>query len=212
MVGGVPETRGATTRQAILDAAVQRFGRDGYRATSVTAVARDARVGGTAAYTYFPTKEALFLAAVDEDVARVVEDTFGQMTALPHAPEWPGRTLAVAMESLGRHPLARRVLSGAEPEVADRVRHTPALDEARKALAQRIHAGQMAGLARADIEAEHLAGGLVGIMVSLLAAGVRLDDLSSTGAVAEKEHLRDILQTLHASVVPGTRSEGVENR
>lgn len=207
------ESRGATTRQAILDAAVQRFGRDGYRATSVLAVARDARVGGTATYTYFPTKEALFLAAVDEDVAGVVHDTFGQMKAEPHAPEWPGRTLLAAMESLGRHPLARRVLSGAEPEVAHRVRHTPALDEARKALAERIHAGQMAGLARSDIAAEQLAGGLVGIMLSLLAAGVRLDELGGgAGPTVEREHLRDIMRTLHASVVPGDRARRVEKK
>ncbi len=64
-----PETKGAQTRQAILDAAIARFGRDGFRATSVADIARDATVGGTVAYAYFPNKEALFLAAIDEDAA-----------------------------------------------------------------------------------------------------------------------------------------------
>ena len=41
------ETKGAQTRRAILSAAVARFGRDGYRATSVADIARDANVGGT---------------------------------------------------------------------------------------------------------------------------------------------------------------------
>ena len=62
-------TKGAQTRQAILEAAIARFGRDGYRATSVADIARDAGVGGTVAYAYFPDKEALFLAALDEDAA-----------------------------------------------------------------------------------------------------------------------------------------------
>ena len=58
-----PETKGAQTRRAILRAAIVRFGRDGFRATSVADIARDASVGGTVAYAYFPNKEALFFAA-----------------------------------------------------------------------------------------------------------------------------------------------------
>jgi AcrR family transcriptional regulator len=48
--GQPPETKGAQTRRAILEAAVTRFGRDGYRATSVADITRDAGVGGTVAY------------------------------------------------------------------------------------------------------------------------------------------------------------------
>src|SRR5260370_42443038 len=62
-------TKGERTRRALLDAAIARFGRDGYRGTSVAEIARDARLSGTAAYAYFPSKEALFVAAVDEDAA-----------------------------------------------------------------------------------------------------------------------------------------------
>ena len=36
-----PETKGAQTRRAILQAAIIRFGRDGFRATSVADIARD---------------------------------------------------------------------------------------------------------------------------------------------------------------------------
>src|SRR5947209_14628642 len=68
------QSKGEQTRQAILRAAIVRFGRDGYRATSVADIARDASVGGTVAYAYFPSKEALFLAAVDEDAAAVVHE------------------------------------------------------------------------------------------------------------------------------------------
>ena len=43
--------KGEQTRAAILDAAVQRFGRDGYRQTSIADIARDAGVGGSVAYS-----------------------------------------------------------------------------------------------------------------------------------------------------------------
>jgi AcrR family transcriptional regulator len=196
--------RGERTRAAVLQAAIERFGRDGYRSTSVLAIARDAGVGSTAAYSYFPTKEAWFLAAVDEDVAGVVEETFGGVSDEPHSPQWPGRTLAVAMASLGRHPLARRVLAGNEPEVAHRITGTPALAEARKSLAEQLRAEQEKGAVRCDISADDLAGGLTGIMISLLASGVRVsrDDARRR----DREHLEAILRTLHASVVPGEAS------
>ena len=64
-------TKGEQTREVVLRAAVERFGREGFRATSVADIARDAGVGGTVAYAYFPGKEALFFAAADEDAAAV---------------------------------------------------------------------------------------------------------------------------------------------
>src|SRR5260370_10446685 len=67
-------TKGERTRRALLDAAIARFGRDGYRRTSVAEIARDARLSGTAAYAYFPSKEALFVAAVGEDAAAGIEE------------------------------------------------------------------------------------------------------------------------------------------
>src|ERR1700678_1229538 len=67
-------SKGAQTRRAILDAAIVRFGREGYRSASVADIARDASVGGTVAYAYFPSKEALFLAAVDEDAAATIQE------------------------------------------------------------------------------------------------------------------------------------------
>src|ERR1700751_2940505 len=81
-------TKGEQTRRAILEAAVARFGRDGYRATSVADIARDANVGGTVAYAYFPNKEALFLAAVDEDAAAVIEEGLATVLDVPDIRRW----------------------------------------------------------------------------------------------------------------------------
>ena len=67
-------TKGDRTRQALLHGAIARFAREGYRGTSVADVCRDAGLSTTASYPYFANKEALFIAAVDEDVAGLIDD------------------------------------------------------------------------------------------------------------------------------------------
>src|SRR6185503_9697616 len=116
--------RGERTRQALLDASVDRFARDGYRATSVVEIARDAGLGGTAAYAYFASKEALFVAALDRDVAGVVEDAAAVVGADPD-PNWIDALLAALLDALDRHRLARRILAGLEPEFTVRFLAAP---------------------------------------------------------------------------------------
>src|SRR5438445_8142533 len=133
-------TKGELTRKAILDAAIGRFGRDGYRLTSVADIARDAGVGGTLAYAYFPNKEALFLAAVDEDAAAVINEGLSTILEDPHAgPEdWRQALIVTMVEAVERHPLARRLLGGLEPDTTVRVLEIPALAELRKACIERL--------------------------------------------------------------------------
>src|SRR4051794_29555945 len=119
--------KGAETRRAILDAAITRFGREGYRVTSVADIARDAGVGGTVAYAYFPNKEALFLAAVDEDAAAVIHEGLSSVLASPGVPDWRQVLIITLVAAVDRHPLARRLLAGLEPEVTGRVLEIPAL-------------------------------------------------------------------------------------
>jgi len=130
-------TKGARTRQAILDAAIARFGREGFRATSVADITRDAGVGGTVAYTYFPNKEALFLAAVDEDAAALIQMGLTFLDAQA-GPDWRQPLLFAVAASVADHPLARRLLAGLEPEVTGRVLTIPALNDLRAACAQRL--------------------------------------------------------------------------
>src|SRR5215470_13092867 len=104
-------TKGEVTRAAILEAAIVRFGRDGYRASSVADIARDAGVGGTVAYAYFPSKEALFLAAIDEDAAGVMHEGLAPMLAGADVADWRGTVIFTLLEAVESHPLARRVLA-----------------------------------------------------------------------------------------------------
>src|ERR1700721_2514483 len=136
------ETKGAQTRRAILRAAIVRFGRDGFRSTSVADIARDASVGGTVAYAYFPNKEALFLAAVDEDAAGVITEGLATVLDVPDVRRWHDTLIFTLVEAVARHPLARRLLAGLEPEVTVRVLELPALNELRKESTERLPPGQ----------------------------------------------------------------------
>jgi AcrR family transcriptional regulator len=168
------ETKGAHTRRTILDAAVARFGRDGYRTTSVADIARDAGVGGTVAYAYFPNKEALFLAALDEDAAAVIHEGLSSVIEDPDVDDWRQTLIFTLVGAVERHPLARRLLAGLEPEVTDRVLEIPALSELRKACIERIRDEQLAGTVRADIDPVVIGQGMVAIMLSLLMSVVQV--------------------------------------
>jgi AcrR family transcriptional regulator len=172
-----PPSKGEQTRHAILATAIERFGRDGYRATSVADIARGAGVSGTLAYAYFPNKEALFLAAVDEDAAAVIREGLADALGGPAGPsieDWRQGLLFSLVGALDAHPLARRLLAGLEPEVTVRVLEIPALADMRKAVAERIGLEQVAGTARPDIDPREMADGVVAIVLSLLMSVVQI--------------------------------------
>ena len=162
------QPKGEQTRRAVLDAAIERFGQDGFRSTSVAKIARDAGVGDTVTYAYFPNKEALFLAALDEDAAGVIEEGTACVFDARDPDEWRSELIVTLLEAVDRHPLARRVLSGLEPHVTGRVLDLPALSELRKAVAERLRTEQAAGAVRLDIDPVTLGSGVVVIVISLL--------------------------------------------
>jgi len=61
----MPRTsRGLRTRQRLLDAAEQVFGRDRFHGASIVDITREAGVAQGTFYLYFPSKEALFVELV----------------------------------------------------------------------------------------------------------------------------------------------------
>jgi AcrR family transcriptional regulator len=185
------ETKGAQTRRAVLDAAIARFGRDGYRSTSVADIAREASVGGTVAYAYFPSKEALFLAAVDEDAAGVIHEGLVTILDEPILRNWRQTLIFTLVEAVERHPLAKRLLAGLEPEVTVRVLEVPTLNELRKACAERLRSEQAAGTVRPDIDPVAIGNGIVALMLSMLMSVVQL---GSQAAVAYSSDVASVFE------------------
>jgi AcrR family transcriptional regulator len=166
-------TKGDRTRQSVIAAAIVRFAREGYRGSSVADICRDAGLSTTASYPYFPNKEALFVAAVDEDVAGLITDGVS-LLVVDSAPEHWGRLILCGLTArMEGHPLARRIVSGLEPEFTMRLLGIPALTQLRKDVADLIGAQQMTGLVRRDIEPGQIANGIVIIIISLLMSTVQ---------------------------------------
>ena len=61
-------TKGQRTRQRLLRVAVDRFGTQGFRGTSVSQLSRDAGLAPAAAYAYFADKDAYWTAAIEADL------------------------------------------------------------------------------------------------------------------------------------------------
>ncbi len=196
------ETKGALTRRAVLDAAIDRFGRDGFRATSVADIARDAGVGGTVAYAYFPNKEALFLAAVDEDAAGVIQEGLAHVLDVPEIGRWHDTLVFTLVAAVERHPLARRLLAGLEPDVTVRVLDIPALTELRKACTELLRTGQAAGTVRPDIDPAAVANGIVALMLSVL---MSVTQLGNETAVA---YAQDVAAVFEAALTSPTVRHG----
>ncbi len=189
-------TKGERTRRSVLDAAIGRFARDGYRATSVADIARDAGVGGSVPYSYFPNKSELFVAALDEDTAGLMIEGLANVADDPEDRAWRENLVFTLVTALETHPLAKRVLSGLEPEATDRVIDLPALAELSKAVVERLRSEQAAGAVRSDIDPEAIGNGSVVIIISLVMSVLQF------GEDRTRRHSRDVLAVFEAAIDP----------
>jgi AcrR family transcriptional regulator len=178
-----PFPKGTATRQRILDVAVVRFAGQGFRDTTVAAVARDAGVTAPAVHQYFGSKQELFHAAFEYDAAPVL--------AAFHGGRGPGRQLALnstaAQQGLvprvaaefASHPLATRVLRGNEPEHTAELMALPAVVAAHDQLTRRVAEDQRAGTLRDDLPPGELADALETLVFALLLGPVQMSGENS---------------------------------
>jgi AcrR family transcriptional regulator len=166
-------TKGERTRARLLEVAVRRFAVDGFRRTSVAAVAEEAGVTAAAVYAYFPGKEGLFEAAVDADAAALLSEASADLDDQDLV-SGELRLVTALLAGLERHGLARRVLAGQEQEVIDRLLAIPALLELRSRLTAALAAGQDAGRVRSDIDPKVVAVGLETLTLALLMARLKV--------------------------------------
>ena len=190
--------KGERTRRRLLDIAVQRFAADGFRRTSVSDIAREAGLTPAAAYAYFAGKEGLFQAAVDADAGALIEAARSAAAEGASARDQLFLFVGELRERVDDHPLARRVLSGLEPEVASRLLTIPSLVALTAALADELTEAQAAGDIRADVDPAEVAVGLETIVLALLMAELQ------TGLTVEPERQAGVLAVLDAALRPSS--------
>jgi AcrR family transcriptional regulator len=189
-------TKGDRTRQALLEAAVVRFAREGFRGASVADVCRDAGLSTTASYPYFANKEAIFVAAVDEDVAGLIAAAVSFVAMREESEQWARSMMQGLLGHLVDHPLAGRILRGLEPDFTMRLLHIPALEELRKTVTELIRVEQVEGAVRQDIDPAQTANGMVVIVISLLMAATQIGPAGIDLVVG------DVESVLHAATRP----------
>jgi AcrR family transcriptional regulator len=195
-------TKGERTRQAVLQEAIAQFAVVGRRGTSVSSIARQIGLTPGAVYVYFPSKQALFEAAVDTDAAGLIADALPELLAGAFDGSF-GRVFARLLSRLPDHPLARRILSGEEGTGPGRLTQLPSELRLHAGLTTAIRRGQRDGTIRTDIDPELCAIGLESIVVALLIA------ILQTGGDSDPRSSAGVLAVLDASLRPPTRGHPV---
>ncbi|MBX7431759.1 TetR/AcrR family transcriptional regulator [Mycobacterium sp. Y57] len=79
MAGGTKRLPRAVREQQMLDAAVQIFSVNGYHETSMDAIAAEAQISKPMLYLYYGSKEELFGACLNRELARFVDEVRNQI-------------------------------------------------------------------------------------------------------------------------------------
>lgn len=148
-------------RQALLDAALKAFARDGIDA-SLDAIARTAGVGIGTLYRHFPAREALALAAYQHDVQRLcdaADELIGTLPADTALREWLARFSEYITTKRGMSDVLRTALTDPQPFYAEVNVRGRILGTVTRLLNQ----GTAAGLLRTDIEAEVVVLAMIGV-------------------------------------------------
>lgn len=156
------ETTRADRQARILRAAVACFARQGYYGTTMEEIAIEAGIAKGAAYIYFPSKEALFLALYDLWGCSVRDEILAALARLTPAERASARRiLQTIVEVTGRHVQAEaatcrvlmegRTLAAYVPAIAARV--TAEQAQAQTQITALIQAGVAEGEWPPDFDA-----------------------------------------------------------
>lgn len=163
-------TKGERTRERLLKAAIERFGTQGYRATSVSQLSRDAGLTPAAAYAYFEDKETFWRAAIDTDL----DSMRREVIASSASGERPIVDYMFALvEGLSGHALARRVLVEGSPSDLQQVVTHPLFTATTRLVAEALARRKAAGILPADSNPEQLALAMETVSFALVLAVVR---------------------------------------
>jgi AcrR family transcriptional regulator len=158
----VPRTRRDVDRKEkvaqLVDTAIERLQQGGYEALSVAAISRDLGLAQNAVYWYFPTRDHLFVAAVDKMVDRMLDDKPATGSMVDHVIWFVERLDASHGVIASLYVRARASPVAAEYEASFRARTRELLAEAIASLGPREDAAEVATTLLCTIEGALLLG------------------------------------------------------
>lgn len=165
--------RGRATRQALLDAAAEVFGEEGYEGASVAEITRRAGVAQGTFYVHFPEKSATFSELVGHVNHKIRANSAAAVDGIDNRIDVERRGFKAFFEYVEDHPGIYRIIRDAEfaaPEA-----HREHYATLAKGYAEGLSAAMDDGQIAKDVDPELLAYILMGIGEFL---GLRLDDWS----------------------------------
>ena len=170
------QTRSKETQIQIMDAAIEEFSRSGYNAASVADICREAGVSKGAFYHYFPSKQALFLAIMQDWLQGIDTQLFENRTPgknVPQAIQDMGSTLGVIFEAAsGQMPMFMEfmVQASRDKEVWKAV--IAPYRQYQQSFSDLINAGKEEGSFKPEVDAGEAAWVLISLAVGILLQGV----------------------------------------
>ena len=170
------QTRSEKTHKQIMKSAVAEFSRSGYDATSVSHICMKAGVSKGAFYHHFPSKQALFLAIMQDWLRGIDTRLYSKRTAektVPQTLEDMGSTLGVIFKvASGQLPMFMEFMIQASRDKAVWSAVIAPYRQYQQVFADLINEGKEEGSFRADAEAEETAWVLMSMAVGILLQGV----------------------------------------
>jgi AcrR family transcriptional regulator len=176
-------------RKAILDAAVRVFARQGYEASPVGDVAKEAGVAYGLVYHYFGSKEAVLEAVFREQWGRLLAAVAVAEDTGKSAPEQLGLVVKIVLRTWRDDPDLVRLLVREitrSPHIQDELDE---IGQAFASLERIVRRGQDEGTFRAELDARLAAWMLYGALEEVLTGWVlgQLPDDSNAVTAAEQE-------------------------
>ena len=170
------QTRSEKTQKQIMKSAVAEFSRSGYDATSVSHICLKAGVSKGAFYHHFPSKQALFLAIMQDWMRGIDTRLFSKRTAektVPQTIQDMGSTLGIIFKvASGQLPMFMEFMIQASRDKAVWSAVIAPYRQYQQVFAGLINKGKEEGSFRADAEAEETAWVLMSMAVGILLQGV----------------------------------------
>ena len=163
-------SKGERTRERLLKAAVERFGHQGFRGTSVSQLSRDAGLTPAAAYAYFEDKETFWSAAINTDLDALRAEV---VQSIVHSQRPIVDYMFALVDGLQRHPLARRVMVEGSPHDLQLVLSHELFAATTRLVAVGLAARQVEGTLSPSANPEELAMALETVSFALVLAVVR---------------------------------------
>ena len=195
----------------ILDAALEEFATEGFKGATIKRIAQRARLQSSALiYWYFPTKEALFQAALGRHLP-ILQLILDPAALLDRPPEEVLPRVARAYLAMADRPVAQRLVRLIVPEVIRRPEEVDhlggaiiarALDFVKRYLARQVELGR---LRPHDTRAS--ARAFVGMLPPHLGAKLLFPTLQADG-LTDDEHIAAIVSIFLRGLAPTSEQAG----